>query len=191
VSTLSTIYVAAVGLDSHDVLWVQKQVGKVSINENTAKRMAEYLEAVKLDEQTLKELYPKIAEVFEYEVVDTGEKDKKGNPITKKVYPKFNAIMDKLAEYVSDQIGSDYKGKFKNDEDDEDEQTLKSNIDKYDRASYEFSKLDSASSRIKFFLSTFIRKTPEGGFDHSKNSTGWEVFIPVTEVFTRLVHDFG
>lgn len=192
VEALGVIYIKSRGISTANLLFAQEVLETSKIDDDTAQKMLDYLnDRIKLDGKTLDELYPMIAEVFEPEYVDTDKKDKDGNPIKKATYPKFKVLQSRLSEYISETLGADYHGKFKNEEDDEDEATQKQNIDKFDRASYEFSKLESASKRVKLFLSTLTRKLPNGLYDHSKNRTGYETFIPANEVFSRLVHDFG
>lgn len=85
---------------------------------------------------------------------DIIKKDKKGKSYHDVIYPAFDALQQQLVEYVSF-LTSDYKGKIKDDLlDDEDERVQKQNIDKYDRASYEFNKLDSVTKRVKLFFAT-------------------------------------
>jgi hypothetical protein len=74
------------------------------------------------------------------------------------VYPKFAAIQNLVADYCNEIVGDVRSSLKENPEDnnDVDDVIQKTNIDKFDRASYEFDKLDSVSKSVKFVLSTLV-----------------------------------
>ena len=117
------------------------------------------------------------------------------------VYPKFAAIQNLVADYCNEIVG-DVRSRFKenpDDNDDVDDIIQKSNIDKFDRASYEFDKLDSVSKSVKFILSTLVYsnivKDSDGNkhltYDLSKNEFCEPTFMPLKEVYNTLVDDLG
>lgn len=117
------------------------------------------------------------------------------------IYPKFAAIQNLVADYCNEIVG-DVRSRFKEnpeDNDDVDDIIQKSNIDKFDRASYEFDKLDSVSKSVKFVLSTLVYSNIVKGsdgkkhltYDLSKNEFCEPTFIPLKEVYNTLVDDLG
>lgn len=131
-------------------------------------------------------------EIFEPEYQELeGKKGKR----TVKSYPKFAVISKKLADAVAARL-SDYDGRIKDlpEDEDEDEKVQKQNIDKYDRASYEFRKIDSATKRAKLFFATVpYRVWSEDGksteLDYTRNKYNCPVLMPLTEVYNRIVND--
>ena len=131
-------------------------------------------------------------EIFEPEYQELeGRKGKR----TVKSYPKFAVISKKLADAIAARL-SDYDGRIKDlpEDEDEDEKTQKQNIDKYDRASYEFRKIDSATKRAKLFFATVpYHVWAEDGksieLDYTRNKYNCPVLMPLTEVYNRIVND--
>lgn len=153
-----------------------------------------------LAESEIDDVHRAFREVFSSENVLI--KNKKGIATGyTKVYPKLDILLDKINEYIESAITA-YSGKMEDvvsDEqiDDETEKAMSKNIDQYDKASFETSKLDSLPENVKFFLSTvpYLRwNNDEDGnkvldYDLSKNKFLSPTFMPMTEVFNTLVND--
>lgn len=153
-----------------------------------------------LAESEIDDVHRAFREVFSSENVLI--KNKKGIATGyTKVYPKLDILLDKINEYIESAITA-YSGKMEDvvsDEqiDDETEKAMSKNIDQYDKASFETSKLDSLPENVKFFLSTvpYLRwNNDEDGnkvldYDLSKNKFLSPTFMPITEVFNTLVND--
>ena len=153
-----------------------------------------------LAESEIDDIHRAFREVFTSE--DKLIKNKKGVATGyTKVYPKLDILLDKINEYIESTITA-YSGKIEDvvsDEqlDDETEKAMSKNIDQYDKASFETSKLDSLPENVKFFLSTvpYLRwNNDEDGnkvldYDLSKNKFLSPTFMPITEVFNTLVND--
>lgn len=153
-----------------------------------------------LAESEIDDIHRAFREVFTSE--DKLIKNKKGVATGyTKIYPKLDILLDKVNEYIESTITA-YSGKIEDvvsDEqlDDETEKAMSKNIDQYDKASFETSKLDSLPENVKFFLSTvpYLRwNNDEDGnkvldYDLSKNKFLSPTFMPMTEVFNTLVND--
>lgn len=153
-----------------------------------------------LDDSEIDNIHRAFREVFQSE--NKSVLDKKGKVIGfTKVYPKLDVLLDKINEYIESTITA-YSGKIEDivsDEniDDETEEAMSKNIDQFDKASYETSKLDTLPESVKFFLSTipYVRyNNDEDGnkildYDLSKNKFLSPTFMPITEVFNTLVND--
>ena len=161
---------------------------KVRINENLPNVIDKWLQSVGGSISTLGNIHPALGEVFESVVEDYVDDD--GKKKTRVTYPKFNAIYKHVADYMETILG-DYRGKFKLSEEDsdQDEKAMRQNIDKFDRASYEFSKLDSTTDRVKFFFATVPYLKKDGSFDKSKNAMNFPSFMPLEEVYNVIVND--
>ena len=153
-----------------------------------------------LDDSEIDNIHRAFKEVFQSE--NKSILDKKGKVVGfTKVYPKLDVLLDKINEYIESTITA-YSGKIEDvvsDEniDDETEKAMSKNIDQFDKASYETSKLDTLPESVKFFLSTipYVRyNNDENGnkildYDLSKNKFLSPTFMPMTEVFNTLVND--
>ena len=153
-----------------------------------------------LDDSEIDNIHRAFREVFQSE--DKSILDKKGKVRGfTKTYPKLDVLLDKINEYIESTITA-YSGKIEDvvsDEniDDETEEAMSKNIDQFDKASYETSKLDTLPENVKFFLSTipYVRyNNDENGnrildYDLSKNKFLSPTFMPMTEVFNTLVND--
>lgn len=117
------------------------------------------------------------------------------------VYPKFAAIQNLVADYCNEIVG-DVRSRLKEDPQDNndvDDIIQKANIDKFDRASYEFDKLDSVSKSVKFVLSTLVYsnvQTDEKGkkylvYDLDLNEFCEPTFMPLKQVYNTIVDDLG
>ena len=117
------------------------------------------------------------------------------------VYPKFAAIQNLVADYCNEIVG-DVRSRLKEDPEDNndvDDVIQKANIDKFDRASYEFDKLDSVSKSVKFVLSTLVYsnvQTDKKGkkylvYDLDLNEFCEPTFIPLKQVYNTIVDDLG
>jgi len=113
----------------------------------------------------------------------------------KQSYPNFKALVKPISEYIESILGEHSARAIEEEDDDSGEnRSLQSmNIDKFDRASYEFSKLDSVNRRVKLFFATIPYSTfDENGrivVDYSKNMFNTPSFAPIDEVYNVIVND--
>lgn len=161
---------------------------KIRIDENLPNVIDKWLKSQGGNIATLSNFHEAFGEIFEASVEDYIDED--GKKKAKVTYPKFNAIYKYVADYMSTILG-DYRGKFKlEDEDsDQDEKAMRQNIDKFDRASYEFSKLDSTTDKVKFFFATIPYRDKDGNLDTSKNLMNAPCFMPLEEVYNVIIND--
>jgi len=112
--------------------------------------------------------------------------DANGKPYYYTYYPKFAAIHTLVGDYLSSIMG-DYKGKYQvaEEDDTEDEIVQRKNIDKYDKASIEFNKLDGTTAKVKQFFGTIPYPNP----DDANNMFGTNTFMPLEEVYNIIVND--
>ena len=183
-ASVGFMIIKAYGLES-----IGADPGVIKVNENTPKMILGWLKKIKFTTETLGKIHPALEEVFEE---DVREVKIKGETVKQKYYPKFEAIQKFVSDYLSN-IAGEYSGKFKDlpEDEDEDETVQKQNIDKYDRASYEFSKLDSTTERVKFFFSTIPYMNNDRSYDTTRNSMNFFSFMPLEEVFGTLVHEMN
>lgn len=132
-------------------------------------------------------------EVFEFEKVVNY--DEHGHPIsTERVYPKIQVLQEKIKNYI-ESITHAYSSTLNDDlNNDEEEKVIHANIDKFDRSSTEFDKLDNVSDIVKLFFATIPYSKFENGklvLDHSKNQFGLPELMPLSEVYKRIVTDLG
>lgn len=123
-------------------------------------------------------------EVFYAELNDKGEV----------VFPNFSAISKEVQKYLTE-IMDAYDGKYKHDDDSEtseqQENDYGKSIERYDKSSFEFNKLDSVSKPVKMFFATIpYYKFDDNGkltLDTSKNIYGIPTFMPIKQVFNVIV----
>lgn len=133
-------------------------------------------------------------ELFKSEIVEEPVKGELDVPKTRRVYPNFEAISRLVSDNISNILGS-YGSKIQlaPEEFDEDEEVARMNIDKYDRASFEFNKLDSATQLTKLFLGTipYCKFDTDGKIvpDLTKSKYGTPVFMPLEEVANVIQND--
>ena len=109
-------------------------------------------------------------------------------------YPKFVAMSQEVQKYLTE-IMDAYDGKYKRDDDSEtseqQENDYGKSIERYDKSSFEFSKLDSVSKPVKTFFATIpYYKFDDNGklaLDTSKNMYGVPTFMPIKQVFNVVV----
>lgn len=122
-------------------------------------------------------------------------RDSEGNIIGDefKYYPKFAALAQDIANYISGIYAQPSEDLRSNDSQDEDVAVANNNMDKYDKASYEFSKLDSVSLRVKQIFGTVpymtIDKNGNLQMDFSRNIFNVPQFIPIHEVYKVVLND--
>lgn len=154
-----------------------------------------------IDENQLTYSQKAFREIFEqqYEYIYAEGADAYSRPIGKKaIYPKLDALVPKVNDYLKEIITS-YAGKINDkDETDDDVKVMRNNTDKFDRPSYELSKLDSIPESAKFFFATvpYLTWGEDGGnrvmqFDLSKNRFSSPMFMPIEEVYNVVVNEFG
>lgn len=109
-------------------------------------------------------------------------------------YPKFIAMSKEVQKYLTE-IMDAYDGKYKRDDDSEtseqQENDYGKSIERYDKSSFEFNKLDSVSRPVKMFFATIpYYKFDDSGnltLDTSKNMYGVPTFMPIKQVFNVVV----
>ena len=123
-------------------------------------------------------------EVFYAELNDKGEV----------IFPNFSAISKEAQKYLTE-IMDAYDGKYKHDDDSEtseqQENEYGKSIERYDKSSFEFNKLDSVSKPVKMFFATipYYKFDDDGNLtlDTSKNMYGVPTFMPIKQVFNVVV----
>ena len=123
-------------------------------------------------------------EVFYAELNDKGEV----------IFPNFSAISKEVQKYLTE-IMDAYDGKYKRDDDSEtseqQENDYGKSIERYDKSSFEFNKLDSVSKPVKMFFATipYYKFDDDGSLtlDTSKNMYGVPTFMPIKQVFNVVV----
>lgn len=182
-ASVGFMIIKAYGLES-----IGADPGVIKVNENTPKTIFEWLKKIKFTTQKLGEIHPALEEVFEEGV---REVEIKGKTVKQKYYPKFEAIQKFVSDYLSNITGG-YRGKFENlpenEAEDEDEAAQKRS-NTFDRVSYEFSKLESATERAKFFLATIPYMNNDRSYDTTRNSMNFFSLMPIQEVFGTLIHE--
>lgn len=110
-------------------------------------------------------------------------------------YPNFAAISKYIADYISS-VAVSYDAQLnKNiEEEDEDEAAMSKNIDKYDKAAYEFSKMEGFTQKVKYFFATipysrFAENERGYELDLDRSPLGLPVFMPIEEVYNVIVND--
>lgn len=115
-----------------------------------------------------------------------------GQEAMKEFYDKFYAASDDIAARFS-QISTDYIKNFEESERDKldgDEESIGSaNYEEQIRPSYEFSRFDKSSSRVKFFFSLIpqLEYTNEGKLKFVTNSLGMPRLVPMNYVFNEVL----
>lgn len=153
-----------------------------------------------LDDSEIDNIHKAFREVFESKTELKYNKKTKQNYYVK-TYPKLDVLLDKINDYIKSTI-TQYAGEIQEAVEDEDlsddtKKAMDKNIDQFDKASYESSKLNALPENVKFFLSTvpYLRwNNDENGnkvldYDYSKNKFACPTFMPMTEVFNTLVND--
>ena len=155
----------------------------------------------KIPEEELNEIDFAYREIFEDKIQKPIINKKTGKTVGyKTVYPKFEILSKRIADYI-ESIISDYRDKIK-EVDDEDEKVARINIDKFDRATYEFNRLEGTTPRVRLFLSTipytkFRQEEVDGKItrvselDYSKNKYLAPTFMPIAQVLTTIVADIN
>lgn len=113
-------------------------------------------------------------------------------------YPNFEAMSKEVQKYLTE-IMDAYDGKYKHSEDNEDSEVSENDwgksIERYDKSSYEFNKLESVSKPVKFMFATIpYYKYDDSNnlvLDTSKNIYGTPVFMPLNEVYNVLTSEFS
>ena len=182
-ASVGFMIIKAYGLES-----IGADPGVIKVNENTPKMILGWLKKIKFTTEKLGKIHPALEEVFEE---DVREVEIKGETVKQKYYPKFEAIQKFVSDYLSNITGG-YRGKFENlpenEAEDEDEAAQKRS-NTFDRVSYEFSKLESATERAKFFLATIPYMNNDRSYDTTRNSMNFFSLMPIQEVFGTLIHE--
>ena len=107
--------------------------------------------------------------------------------------------MSKEVQKYLTEIMDAYDGKYKHSEDNEDSEVSENDwgksIERYDKSSYEFNKLESVSKPVKFMFATIpYYKYDDNNnltLDTSKNIYGTPIFMPLNEVYNVLTSEFS
>ena len=206
---LSYFILRAFGIDE-----LNPNVARVKITGGTDKmkstvdRLAEINDGSIID--YLKSQHPVFEEVFEK--VQKEHKGKDGKVVMYNYYPKFDALSRHIADYISSIFDTMRKPKIEDDDtrtqtDGQDEQSegidFKANdTDYWDKAAYEFSKLDGLMDEVKLFFGTIPYgvyedvKNADGTItrtvvtDYNRNKFGCPEFRPAEEVWSLMVNKF-
>lgn len=122
-------------------------------------------------------------------------RDSEGNIIGDefKYYPKFAALAQDIANYISGIYAQPSEDLRSDDSQDEDIAVANNNMDKWDKASHEFNKLDSVSLRVKQIFGTVpymtIDKNGNLQMDFSRNIFNVPQFIPIHEVYKVVLNN--
>ena len=183
---------------------------RVKIDSNTIENMEKHhpqivkdLRKTGLSEREILEMYGEDAlkaammwrQFFSWRPGKLGKKDIR-------VYSMFDALRDKIASQLNSLFG-DSREIDENPEDTEEDTAMDAN-DSWDRASYEFSRLDGVTKKVKMFFGTIPRllwmdsvdKTTgkvekKAVYDKSINIYGYQ-YVPLREawgIVTRDLHD--
>jgi len=152
-------------LKAYDIDGLNPKVARVKISGGTSD--------IKATPQILEEMYdgaiveylksqhPVFEEIFEK--VEKEYTDDKGNVKTYNYYPKFDALSRDIADYISTIFDTMRKPKIEDDDSDdsdtqnqtgEAEDFMAKDTDHWDKAAYEFSKLDGLMDEVKLFFGT-------------------------------------
>lgn len=138
-------------------------------------------------------------EIFDVDLVEHLKNATEQQKIESLTNSKFAAFAPEIEKYVST-IMDAYDGKRQDDiEDnttDEFDNTVKHQEDRYDKAAFEFDKLDSVSKPVKFFFATVPymkfkdqdgnNSEPQWTLDTSKNKYGCPTFMGLQEVYNII-----
>lgn len=129
------------------------------------------------------------AELFEKESIFI--KNKQGVIVgEKRDYPKLNGLFDKIKDYLNNLVDKQVE-EIDEDSDisEDDYKAMSKNIEQFDKASFETSKIQNLPSNIKYFFATvpYLITTSDGvKLDLTKNKFGLPTFMPMNEVFNLL-----
>lgn len=191
-------------LESYNINQIDPNLSKIKINDSTVS---------KLDSEIIKDLTGEGIPDEELTSTDYAFKEifEKGDrkPILNKngkisgyvqQYPKFNALIPAIKDYIEN-ITNAHAKQLQDDSFEEDNGENRSisnmNIDKYDKASYEFSKLEGQNKRVKLFFSTIpyvILSKDENNNnilseDYSRNLFNCPVYMPIEETYNILTNE--
>lgn len=185
-----------------------KITGGTSKMKSTVDRLAEMNDGTIIE--YLKNQHPVFEEVFEK--VEKTHTTEDGKVVTYNYYPKFDALSRHIADYISSVFDTMRKPKI--EEDDTKTQTdvqedngesidfRAADTDHWDKASYEFSKLDGLMDEVKLFFGTipyavYQDDVDEDGnavrsvvVDYNRNKYGCPEFRPAEEVWSLMVNKF-
>ncbi len=197
--------------DIHDMVkslsyWIAKSIplDKFSVKEFNIKTSKDFIKTLPdglidmlcgndLEESERDDINRAFAEVFS----DDGKLklvvDKKGNPRYIKNYPKLDYLVEQVKDYINSTITkfTEESDQYSDETlDEEMEKAMSKNIEKYDAASFESSKIDALPDNVKFFFATipYMIKTSQGiQLDLTKNKFGQPEFMPINRVINPLV----
>ena len=157
----------------------------------------------------LKRSHPVFEEVFE--CVETEFKGEDGKIVKRNYYPKFEALSRHIADYISTIFDTMRKPKIETDDTDntsdnqvdtgENEDFMSKDTDHWDKAAYEFSKLDGLLDEVKLFFGTIPygkyhtitntdgTVTREVIVDTSRNKFGCPEFMPIEDTWNVIVNE--
>ena len=109
-------------------------------------------------------------------------------------FDNFAAIAPEIKKYLTE-IMDAYDGKYAHEDEQEggelEENDYGKSIERYDRSSFEFNKLDSVSKPVKFMFATipYYKFDDEGNLtlDLTKNKYGVPTFMPIQQVYNVIV----
>lgn len=181
--------------------------GGTETMKGTPDKLAEMYDGAILE--YLKSIHPVFEEVFEKVEKEYTKED--GTVVKRNYYPKFDALSGYISSYISTLFDTMRKPKIETDDaDDSDTQDQTgenidfkaSDVDHWDKAAYEFSKLDGLMDEVKLFFGTipyskYEETTDDDGnpirtvvVDYTRNEFGSPEFMPIEEVWNLIVRKF-
>jgi hypothetical protein len=173
----------------------------------TPDRLAEMYDGAIID--YLKAQHPVFEEVFEKVEKEYTTKD--GKTVKRNFYPKFEALSRDIADYIGTLFDTMRKPKVEEDDSDDSETQSQTgealdfkarDTDHWDKAAYEFSRLDGLMDEVKVFFGTipygkYVDEISENGdvvrtvqVDYNRNEFGTPEFMPINEVYQLIVKKF-
>lgn len=197
--------------DIHDMVkslsyWIAKSIplDKFSVKEFNIKNSRDFVETLPdglidmlcgndLEESERDDINRAFAEVFSHDRKLIVAKN--GNSAYKTVYPKLDYLVEQVKDYINSTITkfTEESDQYSDETlDEEMEKAMSKNIEKYDAASFESSKIDALPDNVKFFFATipYMIKTSQGiQLDLTKNKFGQPEFMPINRVINLLIND--
>ena len=191
-------------LDSYDIQKLDPDISEITIDDGAIQRIdkdvVDNLTGEGIPEDQLTEIDFAFREVFKegekQPIVATKGKNKGQVIGYRKTYPAFAVLKPDIVEYIKSILNGDYRGKIDDIEADdpndigENRDAASLNIDRFDRASFEFSKLEGVNKRVKLFFSTIPAYTQDMEYDYTRNYFNCPVFLPIEKVYNVLTNAF-
>lgn len=205
---LSYFILKAFGIDQYN-----PKVARVRITAGTEDYVSTLDKLAEIDNgsvvEYLKNAHPVFQEVFEKQEKEFKTKD--GKVIKRNYYPKFDALSRHIADYIDSLFDTMRKPKVEEDDSDNTSETqndtgeavdfMSKDTDHWDKAAYEFSRLDSLMDEVKLFFGTipyskYEDVTLQDGtverqvvVDWGRNKFGCPEFMPIEETWNLVANE--